>query len=184
MTTLSCDPSFNPALCEMARDYVAPICTYLTFFLAGYFLVSLILNIGQASLSGSLGDPRGRAHAWEQAIAAVILFVIGANATNIVQLILTRLTAAHAASGYLGSRELIAILFQIIIELISGLVLLGSAVRVVTSLTALNIAHQFGSSSGFADAIMSISITVGSAILVLASPWIAQKIVQAALGTG
>jgi hypothetical protein len=184
MTALSCDPSVNQALCEMVRDYVAPICTYLTFILAAYFLVSLIINIGQASLSGSLGDPRGRAHAWEQAIAAVILFVLGVNASNIVQLILTRLTAASAASGFTGSREAMALIFEVIIELFSGLVLIGSAIRVVTSLAALNLAHQFGSSSGLSDALMSISITIGSAILVLASPWIAQKVVQVALGTG
>jgi hypothetical protein len=184
MTTIACGNASNPALCAMVRDYVTPITSSLLYFLSAYFVVSLLINIGQASLSGSLGDPRGRAHAFEQAIAAIILYVIGANANNIVQLILLRLTGAAAASGFTGSREAMTIIIEIIIELITGLVLIGSALRFVTSLTALNLSHQFGSSNGLSDAVMSIGLTLLSVLLVFASPWIARIVVQSVVGTG
>jgi hypothetical protein len=183
MTTLACGNASNPALCDMVKYYVAPITSNLLYFLAAYFVISLLINIGQASLSGTLGDPRGRAHAFEQAIAAIILFVMGANANNIVQLILVRLTGAAAASGFEGSREAMTIIIEIIIELITGLVLIGSALRFVTSLTALNLSHQFGSSNGLSEAVMSIGITLLSVLLVFASPWIARTVVQAVLVT-
>jgi len=182
MTTLACTSS-NKALCDLAQKYVSPICTVLLCFLAGYLVVALVINIGQATLSGSLGDPRGRAHALEQAIAAVILFVIGANAQNFVNLILLRLTYLPAASGASASRIIMSVLFEIIIELFTGLVLIGSALRFVTSLTALNISHQFGSSGGFADAIVNIGVTLLTMMLVLALPWLAHQIVMATLGS-
>jgi hypothetical protein len=150
------------------------------FVLAAYLLLALVINTAQSAMSGTLGDPRGRAHALEQVVMITVLFVIGWNAAPITTAIISRIGPPGCSEE--SSRQVIMVVVEFLVTLVTCLVVLGTAVAFIYNAGSLNVAHQFGASQGVSQALISILVLGFSAAIVIAMPSIAHIIVQAAQG--